>query len=189
MLRKLIPLLTLVTLVLAACGGSSSAQPSGAASGTTQGQALFALNCGECHAEDGSGTDEAPAVGGHTVEQVQAQVRAPDGDMETIPADKLSDADLALIAEFVASLDGEEAHPGIEPTEEESIHLEAAYQAIEDYKNMDREAAITHLDQAVALATGDSVDLYEKLIDSIKAKKAGIARHELKELLGMEEEH
>jgi hypothetical protein len=149
---------------------------------------LFALNCGECHSEDGTGTDEAPAVLGHTADQVKEQVRTPEGDMDAIAADKLSDADLALLAEYVASLGGEEAHPAIEPSEEERVHLEAAFEAIEDYENMDRQAAVTHLEQAVALATGEAAELYEDMLASVKAEKAGNARHELRELLGMVEE-
>jgi len=196
MFRKLLPLLIMIALALTACGGGApaasqaGAQSQGGAASSAQGQQLFTLNCGECHSEDGTGTDEAPAVIGHTADQILQQVRTPEGNMDAIPADKLSDADLALIAQFVAGLGGEEAHPEIEPTEEESIHLEAAFEAIEDYENMDRQSAITHLEQAVALATGEAAELYEDLLASVKAEKAGNARHELKELLGlMEEEH
>jgi len=186
MLRNLLHLLTLAALMLTACGGAPAG---GAATTSTPGQAQFAANCGECHSDDGSGTDEAPSVRGHTVEQILEQVRNPEGDMKAIPADKLSDADLALIAQYVASFSDEEAHPDLMPTDEERTHLEAAFEAIENYENMDREVAITHLDQAVALASSDSVDLYQQLIDAINAKKAGNARHELKELLGLEDGH
>ena len=194
MFRKLLPLLIIIALALTACGGGApaasqaGAQRQGGAASSAQGQQLFALNCGECHSEDGTGTDEAPAVLGHTTDQILQQVRTPEGDMDAIPADKLSDADLALIAQFVASLGGEEAHPAIEPTEEERVHLEAAFDAIKDYENMDRQAATTHLEQAVALATGDAAELYEDMLASVKAEKAGNARHELKELLGLTEE-
>ncbi len=194
MLHKLLPLLVLTALALTACGGGAPAAPQagaqgqGGAASSAQGQQLFALNCGECHSEDGSGTDEAPAVLGHTADQILQQARTPEGDMEAIPADKLSDADLALVAQFVASLGGEEAHPAIEPTEEERVHLEAAFEAIEDYENIDRETALTHLDQAVVLATGEAAELYEGMLASVKAEKAGNARHELKELLGLTEE-
>ena len=110
--------------------------------------------------------------------------------MEAIPADKLSDADLALIAQFVTGLGGKEAHSEeVKPTDEESVHLKAAYEAINDHEAMDRETAINHLDQAVALASGEAADLYEEMITAIKASKAGNARHELKELLGLMEEH
>src|SRR3990170_4211404 len=120
MFRKLLPLLIIIALALTACGGGApaasqaGAQGQSGAASSAQGQQLFALNCGECHSEDGTGTDEAPAVLGHTADQILQQVRTPEGDMDAIPADKLSDADLALIAQFVASLGGEEAHPAIE---------------------------------------------------------------------------
>lgn len=195
MLRKLLPLLVITALALTACGGGAPAAPQagaqsqGGAASSSQGQQLFALNCGECHSEDGTGTDEAPAVIGHTTDQVLKQVRTPEGDMDAIPADKLSDADLALIAAYVTSLGGKEAHSEeVKPTEEESVHLMAAYEAIKDHENMDRETAINHLDQAVALASGDAANLYEGMIAAIKGGKAGNARHELKELLGMVEE-
>ena len=187
MVRNLLPVLVVFAIILVACSPSAAPPAGGAAS--AQSQALFALNCGECHGDDAKGSDEAPALAGHTVEQVNEQVRNPEGDMEAIPASKLSDADLAVISDFVAGLGGEDAHPDITPTEEEQVHLEAAYQAIEDFENMDRESAITHLEQASALASGEASKLYDELAADIKANKAGNARHELKEMLGMVEEH
>ena len=191
MSQKLLAVSLAAALLLAACGTSTQPAAPPPVAANVQGQELFALNCGECHSDDGAGTDEAPAVRGHTVEDVLKQVREPEGDMEAILPDKLSDADLQLIAEYVSTLPGEEAHPDTlrEPTDEEAVHLKAAFESIEDYENMNREAAITHLDQAVALASGDAAELYEELIKAIEAKKAGNARHELKELLGLEEEH
>ncbi|MBI3360523.1 MAG: cytochrome c [Chloroflexi bacterium] len=191
MFRKLLPVIAIAALGLAACSSPPAQSSAGSAGGpdVSQGKALFATNCGECHSDDGTGTDEAPNVAGHTAEQVKAQVRQPEGDMKAIGADKLSDADLEKIAAFVVSLPGAEAHPDIKPTDEEMIHLKAAFQAIEDHENMDRDAAITHLDQAAALASGDTAKLYEEMLEAVKAKKAGNARHELKELLGMEAEH
>lgn len=107
--------------------------------------------------------------------------------MEAIPTDKLSDTDLEVIAEFIAGLgQGEAAHEQeINLSAEERIHLLAAYEAIEDHENMDREAGIEHLEQAAALATGEAGEFYEELIEAIEAKRAGTARHELKELLGL----
>lgn len=186
MTRTLLVLTVSGAMLLAACSGSPTQPPSGgpppAAAG---GQALFATNCGECHGEDGSGSDEAPGVLGHTPDQVKAQVRTPEGDMQAIPADKLSDPDLALIAAYVASLGGEEAHPEIEVTDEQRVHLQVAFEAIEDIEAIDREGAVTHLEQAGALAEGEVAELYEDMITAIKAQKAGNARHVLEELLGM----
>ncbi len=188
MAHKVIPLFVMLSLVLAACGSTGEPKSELPAN---QGQELFALNCGECHGNDGTGTDEAPTILGHTLEQVKEQVRTPEGDMEAILPEKLSDADLELIAQFVVSLgSGEEAHGGeISLSDEERIHLMAAYEAIEDHENMDREAGIEHLEQAAALATGESAEFYEEMISLIEAKKAGTARHELKELLGLMEGH
>ncbi|MBI3160085.1 MAG: c-type cytochrome [Chloroflexi bacterium] len=181
----------MTSLILTACGGADSpaSQPA-AISGAAAGQPLFALNCGECHGQDGTGTDEAPGIGGHDAEEVIEQVRNPVGDMEAIASEALSDADLQLIAEFVASLPGEEAHPEISPSEEERVHLVAAYEAIEDYEDMDREAAINHLGQALAIATDEAaIAIYEELLEAVETGKSGTTRHELKELLGLEEGH
>lgn len=183
MLHKAIPLLVAFSLVLAACG---SAGQSGATTSDAQGQELFVSNCGECHGNDATGSDKAPTIIGHTIEKVKEQVRTPEGDMDAISPDKLSDSDLELIAQFVASLGaGEEAHEEITFSDEERTHLMAAYEAIKDKDNIDRETAVQHLEQADALATDEAAKLYEELIEAIEAKKAGTARHELKELLGL----
>jgi hypothetical protein len=148
---------------------------------------LFELNCGECHGKDGTGTDEAPAVLGHTADEMAKQIRTPEGDMKAILPDKLSDADMAKIVQYASSLGGADAHPEIKPTDEERVHLMAAYEAIKDHEKMDRPAGINHLQQAIALATGEAADLYQDMLASIKAEKAGNARHELKDLLGLME--
>ncbi len=187
MARKTLPLFVVLSLVLAACSSTGS---SGGEVSANRGQELFALNCGECHGGDGTGTDEAPTIVGHTAEQVKEQVRTPEGDMKAIPGDKLQDSDLELIAQFVTSLGtGEAAHEeGLTFSDEERTHLMAAYEAIEDYENMDREAAIEHLEQAAALGTGEGAEFCEEMIELIKTGKAGTARHELKEMLGLVEE-
>lgn len=186
MAHKIILLFVALALVVTACG--STEEPGDKVS-VNQGQDQFVLNCGECHGDDGTGTDEAPTILGHTVEQVKEQVRTPEGDMEAIPPEKLSDAELELIAQFVSNLSGGElAHEEeISLSDEERIHLIAAYEAIQDHENMDREAGIEHLEQAAALSTGETAGFSEEMIELINEKKAGTARHELKELLGLME--
>ncbi len=44
-------------------------------------------------------------------------------------------------------------------------------------------------DQAAALASGEAAELYEEMREDVESEKAGNARHELRELLGMEEEN
>ena len=188
MFRKLLALLILVTFVLTACGAPAAPVQSAAqASGNPAGQGLFTLNCGECHGKDGSGTDEAPAVFGHTADEITKQVRTPEGDMKAIPSEKLADADLAQIVQYVTSLGGADAHPNIKPTDEERVHLMAVYEAIKDHDKMDRQTATDHLQQAIALATGDTANMYQDMLAAIKSGKAGNARHELKDMLGLME--
>lgn len=186
MVRKIIPVFITLTFALTGCVSAANDNQQVPASPA---QALFEENCGECHGDDGSGSDEAPTVAGHAAEKVREQVRMPEGDMKAVPPEKLSDADLELIAQFVAGLGGGEATRAEEltPSQEERDHLMAAYEAIKDVTNMDRDAAIEHLQQAAALATSDAGEVYEEFIQAIKTKKAGTARHELRELLGLME--
>ena len=189
MFRKLLPVLVVATLILTGCSGGSPAQSNAAVAAVpAKGQEVFKTNCGECHGDDGSGTDEAPALAGHTADAVTKQVRTPEGDMKAVPPDKLSDADLTLIAQYVVSLGGKDAHPDIKPSDEEKTHLMAAYEAIKDKDQMDRQTAINHLNQAMALASGDASMVYTDMVSAIKANKAGNARHELKDLLGLMEQ-
>src|SRR5574341_857229 len=181
MSRSTLFVIALSGLTLAACGSPQ------AGGGSADGAALFATNCGECHSDDGSGSDEAPAIFGHTAEEVREQVRNPMGEMDPIATAELSDADLETIAAWVDSLPGEDAHPEIEISDEVRTHLMAAYEAIADYENMDRETAIDHLNQAAALSSGEAADMFDEMIADIQNGKAGNARHELKEMLGLEE--
>ncbi|HLC04139.1 MAG TPA: c-type cytochrome [Anaerolineales bacterium] len=191
MTRRTLIALTLGALALPACGGSSGtvAAPAGSQTDLARGQQLFSENCGECHGLDAAGSDEAPAAVGHSPEEVIEQARNPMGDMDPIPVGELSDADLALIAAYLQTLDGAEAHPEIEPGEAEQLHLVAALEAIEDPENLNREEAVSHLEQAVALASGEAAGLYAELLEAVENRRAGVARHELEEILGMAEEH
>lgn len=188
MQRPLLFLFALSTVALAACGSPAASGQTATPASIEQGKELYTVNCGACHGADGRGSDQAPTVFGHTAEQVREQVRDPMGEMIAFPADRLSDEDLALIVDYITSVEAEAAHPDIEPTDQEREHLMIAYEAIQDYKNMDRQTAIDHLNQAIALASGESAEVYQELLDEIEAGRAGNARHELAELLGIEEE-
>jgi mono/diheme cytochrome c family protein len=77
----------------------------------SDGYALFiATGCAACHGDNAEGTDAAPALPGHTEDQVLRQVRAPIGLMPVFPPDKISNQELATLAEWVGSLSGGHAH-------------------------------------------------------------------------------
>jgi mono/diheme cytochrome c family protein len=183
---KLFTIFLLVGLVLSACAPSG---PSASASDAiAAGRGEFIAQCASCHSVDGTGSDMAPSVIGRSAEVLTTQVRNPVGGMPAFSSAVISDANLELLVQYVLSLnEGEEIHKEITPTEEERVYLLVAFEAIEDYQNMDREAAINHLQQAVALASSEAAEEYAELIEAIEDGKAGNARHELEEMLGMME--
>lgn len=185
MVPKLFTVLVLAGLVLSAC--ASSAPSASTSDALAEGKDEFISQCASCHGVDGTGSDFAPSVIGRSAEVLTTQVRNPVGGMPAFPSAALSDANLDLLVQYVLSLnEGEEAHEEITPSEEELVHLLAAFEAIEDYLNMDRETAISHLQQALALASSEAAaDEYAELIEDIEGGKAGNARHELEELLGV----
>ena len=189
MKARMIPIFSIVGLVLVACGTGVSADPIDA------GRNAFVSQCASCHSVDGTGSDRASTVLGRGEELLVAQVRNPQGEMPTFSTDILSDDELDFIVQYVSSL-GEvagsdhadehgEAHEEFQASQAEEVHLIAAFEAIEDYMNMDRQAAINHIQQAISLASGEAAEEYAALIDSIEDGKAGNARHELEEMLGM----
>lgn len=191
MLSKLRSVLFLAALVLSACAPSGAAQ--NASDSMTQGRGQYVALCASCHGVDAAGSDLAPSVIGRNADAIRAQVRNPVGEMPSFTPALLSDNDLELVIQYVLSQAevGDEEHEHeeeeIAPTEEERVHLMAAFEAIEDYGTMDREAAIAHLQQAFALSTGEKAEMYAELIEFLENNKAGNARHELEELLGMME--
>ena len=185
MSSKLLIVLALAALVLSGCGASGSAQSS--AEALAQGETQFMTFCAACHGADGTGSDIAPSVIGHPADDILAQVRSPIGAMPAFTSGTISDANLDLLVEYVLSLDSSEGEhdAAFTPSEQEMVHLLAAYEEIADSQNMDRELAINHMQQAVALASGAAAEKYAELIDAIEGGKVATARHELEELLGM----
>jgi len=185
MIHKLLLLFVLAGLVLAACGASGPSQA--VSDPLAQGKTKFDVLCASCHGEDGTGSGSAPSIFGHDSEEIRMQVRNPEGDMPTFSSTLLSDDDLELLAQYAMSLSAEreEANADIMPGEEEKAHLMAAYEAINDSQNMDSEAAINHLQQAIALATAEAAAVYDELIESLEFGNTHDVNHELEELLGM----
>ena len=187
MIHKLLLLFVLAGLVLAACGASGPSQA--VSDPLAQGKTKFDVLCASCHGEDGTGSGSAPSIFGHDSEEIRMQVRNPEGNMPSFSSTLLSDSDLEVLVQYALSLSAEreEAHADIIPGEEEKAHLMAAYEAINDSPELDSEAAINHLEQAIALATDEAASMYAEIVNYIELGNAHDANHELQELLGMEE--
>lgn len=104
--------------LLTACGQPSptaTPPPAVTLSPAGQGERLFAVKgCATCHGLAGAGSDIAPALPGHSAEQVLRQVRSPVRSMPAFGAERISDQELDLIAVYVESLEAGSLHS--EPT-------------------------------------------------------------------------
>lgn len=124
-------LLWSLLILLGACGGAATATPVPASTRisaptvvpttalpeaptpepVSRGQQLFvSKGCSACHGAQGEGTGIAPALGGHTGGQVKRQVRSPVGLMPAFAPDKISDAELEQIAQYVTTLAVDHQH-------------------------------------------------------------------------------
>ena len=84
--------------ILVACGGSSTtetATPPASLSLAEQGQQLYLTKgCSGCHGLRAEGSDIAPALPGHSADQVRRQVRNPQRSMPAFGPDQVSDEEL-----------------------------------------------------------------------------------------------
>jgi hypothetical protein len=101
------------TVVLAACSAPlPTATVTGNVPPEVPGQYVFETLCASCHGEQGSGA-RAPALTGHTADQVFRQVRAPVGEMPMFSSERLTEFGLEDVASYVVNLpdaDADAAH-------------------------------------------------------------------------------
>jgi hypothetical protein len=116
-------------------------------------QAYLAAGCGSCHGENADGTDVAPALAGHTPEQIRQQVRSPLAQMPAYSTEQLSDEDLEAIVEYITGLEPmEEPVEPVKLSEVVSIHHWMATSAI---AAGDREDALHHVGHIIEAVTGE----------------------------------
>lgn len=174
-----LPLVLLISLVtiLAACGGGDSdsapeeagTMPTSTATAAddhieddlaSEGREVYLeVGCAQCHGQDAEGSMMAPALAGHTPEQVRRQVRNPVGMMPRFDEDDLSDEKLNSLIAYIEGLDGDHGH-AFEPEAPQSTHLLMMLIAL---KADDLEEAQHHLGHAREY-TGDA-ELQEQLDD------------------------
>ncbi len=102
-------------LTAAACGAAATppepatSTPARAPSSTlapeAHGTQLFSkMGCAACHGQNAEGSAIAPALPGHTAEQVRRQVRNPIGAMPRFGPEQISDEELDELVEFITEL-------------------------------------------------------------------------------------
>ncbi len=111
--------LLFLTLTAAGCGAaatpavvptpepspSPASKPSSTMAPEAHGPQLFVeKGCAACHGQNGEGSAIAPALPGHTAEQVKRQVRNPIGAMPRFGPAQISDEELEELIEFITEL-------------------------------------------------------------------------------------
>ena len=151
-------------LLVAACGESATVAPTPGPTAIVPstpaietlpvGQQLFITKgCAACHGQDAEGTGIAPALGGHSGNQVKRQARAPVGLMPVFPPDKVSNQDLAEIAGFIESLTGDHLHQ--RPTAAADALAQHHWMALFAFEDESGEEAAHHIDHINQLVSGD----------------------------------
>ena len=82
-----------------------ASKPSSTTAPEAHGSQLFVeKGCAACHGQNGEGSAIAPALPGHTAEQVRRQVRNPIGAMPRFGPEQISDEELEELIEFITEL-------------------------------------------------------------------------------------
>jgi len=128
--------------------------------------------CGACHGQDGLG-GTAPAMGGHSAEQIVRQVRAPFKPMPMYTRRELSDADLAAIVAFSNELEPvdhavrwETTEGGIDPRDVLAVHHWLALTALRDDDVFETSHQIFHISEHVGGQHLEAMRVISVLINS-----------------------
>jgi mono/diheme cytochrome c family protein len=149
---------------------------------THDGRDLFtAVGCAACHGLDAEGTELAPALPGHTEAQVRRQARAPVGIMPVFPNDKISEAQLDTLVDYVTGLSGGHLHQKIvDVGAEMEMHHWMALSAIE-VENIDE--ALHHVQHIIDLTQGDHRARMQLVITELNDGNLHDSEHQIKEML------
>ena len=171
--------------LLAACGESTptaTPTPDATLSPAEQGARLYALKgCSACHGLGAEGSDIAPALPGHSAEQVRRQVRSPLGTMPAFGAERISDQELDLLAAYVESLEGSGSHT--EPTLGDAVAIHH-WMALTALAGERADEAMHHVGHAIALIedAGHRQQM-EAVLASLESGQLHDAEHEIEEML------
>ena len=177
-----------IAALLAACGQPSptvTPPPAATLSPAEQGERLFALKgCSACHGLGAAGSDIAPALPGHSAEQVLRQVRSPVSSMPAFGAEQISDQELELLGVYVESLEAGGLHS--EPTaiplgDAVAMHHWMALGALADE---DTNEAMHHAGHAIELIEDtEHRRRMEAVLGSLESGQLHDAEHEIEGML------
>jgi mono/diheme cytochrome c family protein len=170
-------------VLLAACARAGT-PPVGPAeeAGAERGKVLYAQYCAACHGQNAEGSASYPALPGHSEQVVTRQVRSPLGNMPAFSESQISDADLELLAHFIASLPAVEKH--IEPAEMEDALVMHHWMSILSLKAGDAKEALHHIDHILAMELEhEHEEGMERARQLVVSGNHHGAEHEIEEML------
>ena len=148
----------------------------------SEGHELFvAKGCSACHGQDAEGTGAAPGLAGHGASVVRRQVRAPVGLMPVFPPDKVSNPELDILAQWVASLSGGHAHT--RPADAGAAVANHHWMALFALEAGNVDEARHHVDHIIELVEGDHLSRMKKIAESLVGEDAHDAIHAIQEML------
>lgn len=182
----------LLLLLAVACG--ASATPTDAPTPTpapisasavpplSAGEQLFVTKgCAACHGDMGQGSEIAPALPGHTETQVRRQVRAPMGLMPVFPSDRVSNQELAQIAEYITSLSG--AHGHMAPVSLADAIAQHHWMALFALKDEAPDEAKHHIKHIIELVEGDHLARMVEALRTVEDGSSHDAEHIIEDML------
>ena len=150
-----------------------------------QGEQLFATKgCSACHGRGAVGSDIAPALPGHSAEQVRRQVRNPLGAMPAFGPGQISEGELDLLVTYVESLEAGDSHS--EPTaiplgDAVAMHHWMALTALAAERLNEAAHHVTHASELIEDAEHRRV--MQAVLGSLEAGRLHDAEHEIEAML------
>jgi len=146
---------------------------------------MIAKGCAACHGQNGEGSAIAPALAGHTEEQVVRQVRSPRFQMPAFSEDQVSDEELDAIIHYIASLESEgHAHAEVNNAQLSVIVEMHHWMALEALKADVLEDAVHHVEHIIELLDdGDHQDRMKVIREDLQVSNIHDAEHEIEEML------
>ena len=182
----------MLLLLAAACGASATSTsaptltpaPTSASApqSASPGEQLFvSKGCAACHGDMGKGSEIAPALPGHTGTQVRRQVRAPMGLMPVFPPDRVSNRELAQIAEYITGLSGPHAH--MAPVSIADAIAQHHWMALFSLKDEAQEEAIHHINHIIELVEGDHLARMRVSLRTVETGNLHDVEHIIEDML------
>jgi hypothetical protein len=127
------------------------------------------------------GTDTAPALAGHTHEQILEQVRAPMGAMPAYSVSQISDEELEQLAEYIESLEEPERH--MEPLKLSNLVAAHHRMALSAIRAEDVPDAIHHVSHVIERVRGEHLRAMRKARELLESGEPHEAEHLIEEML------